>query len=388
MPHPTRAGSAAAATSAALAVAGRVFGLHELVILATMGLSALVVSTVSILLAERRVVVERAVSPRRMHVGERARVVTSRRNDGSRPAPAAMVQDRVNGNRVAPFLLPAVRPRRTGTTERTAPAARRGVLGIGPATVTTTDPLGLMTRTDAEVDPVECLVLPRVLPLTSLPPTAGDSDEFTRQDARLLDTAHDEFGALRDFSPGDDVRHVHWPATARTGGPVVRQFEQAWHPNTVVVIDERSGRHDEDSYERALVAAASISHHAVRHGERVRVVGTGGLDSGPLTDRREHDGLMDRFALSRTSDRGTLADAVDVARQSSSRGRLVLVTGRLDPDDQRRIEREPARWDDVVTVLCLGGFPMPPPATIHTVGFSTDDEFISGWNHRAVEVLR
>ena len=75
-------------------------------------------------------------------------------------------------------------------------------------------PLGLV-RSWSWVDlDTRCLVYPRPLP-AALPPSLGRGDEG----ALLESHGGDDFTGLRDYRPGDSLRHVAWRTAAR-GGPL------------------------------------------------------------------------------------------------------------------------------------------------------------------------
>lgn len=45
------------------------------------------------------------------------------------------------------------------------------------------------------------------------------------------------FSDLREYQPGDDVRHIHWKVTARTSRPFVKTFEEDRQLNILLVVD-------------------------------------------------------------------------------------------------------------------------------------------------------
>lgn len=124
-----------------------------------------------------------------------------------------------------------------------ANTTRRGVVAVGPATSVQGDPLGLVRRTVHWTDVQELFVHPRTVALSSM--GAGmlrDLEGSVTEDQSRSDM---EFHALRDFSPGDDRRHIHWRSTAKTGrladhrvGQIlVRQFLDTRRSHVTVVID-------------------------------------------------------------------------------------------------------------------------------------------------------
>lgn len=100
------------------------------------------------------------------------------------------------------------------------PAPRRGRLALGPVKVETSHPLGLF-RAWAYVDlGQECLVFPA--PGRSLPPAAGVGEEGRGTDGPR--GGRDDFTGLRAYVPGDPPAAVHWRASARGTGLVVKEF--------------------------------------------------------------------------------------------------------------------------------------------------------------------
>jgi uncharacterized protein (DUF58 family) len=74
-----------------------------------------------------------------------------------------------------------------------------------------------------------------------------------------------EFVGLRPFRDGDRVRDVHWPAVARTGRLVVKEFQEEYFVRLAMVLDVevRSAR-DERLLDRALSSAASMADALAR----------------------------------------------------------------------------------------------------------------------------
>lgn len=76
----------------------------------------------------------------------------------------------------------------------------------------------------------------------------------------------DEFHGLRDYRPGDPLQHIHWKSWARTGKPIIRQFENTFFPRYGLIIDSHlpsfgkgSARPLTETFERAMVLASSLA---------------------------------------------------------------------------------------------------------------------------------
>ena len=78
---------------------------------------------------------------------------------------------------------------------------------------------------------------------------------------------------------GDDLRRVHWRSTARLGNLMLRQDEVRVSEVATVLLDTRAGAHRDDSFERALEVAASLTAALVEDGRRLRFVTTGGFEA-------------------------------------------------------------------------------------------------------------
>lgn len=148
------------------------------------------------------------------------------------------------------------------------PTARRTVLTVGPVSVVRGDPLGLFERVDRRDDPVELYVHPRTVSFE------GQSLGFYRDLEGLIarDLSRDDvsFHALREYVPGDDLRHVHWRSSARTGTMMVRQYEETRRSHFVLGLNRNLAEYrDDDEFELAVSAAGTLGLRAVRDSREV-----------------------------------------------------------------------------------------------------------------------
>lgn len=180
---------------------------------------------------------------------------------GTRGSPPAVIDVPV-GSATASFLVPRLGPREQFSEPFLIPTTRRQVLELGPATAVRSDALGLLSRDTVLSGSERIYVHPRtVLPAYDATGLLHDV-EGVRSSA--LSPADISFHALRDYAPGDDRRHVHWPSSAKAGKLVVRQFEQTRRSAHLVVIDLRRDAYgDEAAAELALGMGASYGVEAV-----------------------------------------------------------------------------------------------------------------------------
>jgi uncharacterized protein (DUF58 family) len=145
---------------------------------------------------------------------------------------------------------------------------RRGVIRVGPATTRRGDPVGIFSR-DMVWTPVrEVLVRPPMVPLDSL--GAGLLRDLEGVSTDAVSQSDLAFHALREYVPGDDLRHIHWRSSAKvmasTGESalLVRQYLDTRRSHAVVVVDDqRSSWRGDEEFEDAMSVAASIAVRAV-----------------------------------------------------------------------------------------------------------------------------
>src|SRR5215211_8559697 len=111
-----------------------------------------------------------------------------------------------------------------------------------------------------------------------------------------------EPGESREYRPGDDVRRMDWPVTARTTVPHVRQTVADRELETWICLDLSAsldfGTAQCEKRDLAVAAAAAITHLTVRGGNRVGAVVTNGPSTVRMparAGRLNAQGLMRRI---------------------------------------------------------------------------------------------
>lgn len=206
----------------------------------------------------------------RVEVGQRAVGRLAVRNIATRTAPSTRVLLPV-GTAQPEFRMPRLAPDAEHDELFVIPTHRRAVLTLGPVTSVRSDPLDLLRRTVTWTKPTELFVHPRVTPLDA--EMTGILRDLEGLPTRELADDDVAFHALRGYVPGDDLRHVHWKSTARTGSVMIRQFEQTRRSHLVVVLSTRRGEYaSDDEFELAVSIAGSVGLSAVRAGKTVSLV--------------------------------------------------------------------------------------------------------------------
>jgi uncharacterized protein (DUF58 family) len=326
--------------------------------------------------------VRREIAPSRVARDDAAVAVVTLLNTGTRPRSGMRATDVCGGSAIG-VDVPALPPGASRTVTYRLPTARRGEVSVGPLGVVRTDPLGMARRVHRYGGRDVLLVRPRVHPLPLLPLGRARHLEGSTSDRSPAGTV--TFHALREYVPGDDLRHVHWRTTARTGSLMIRQLVDASRPESTVVLDLRpdayGGPEAEAAFELAVDAAASIAVAAARHGFPVAVL----TSAGPLLTARDGAALLDRLAYVRPDPGGGLGTAFDALRRSRAGGLLAIVTGRLGAGEQGRVAALRRRFDRVVVVR--PGTPQDGQALalagVASIDAPSAEALVAGWRREA-----
>jgi uncharacterized protein (DUF58 family) len=179
----------------------------------------------------------------------------------------------------------------------------------------------------------ELTVLPAVQSVLPLPHTSGDDPHDGADHPSAVIARGDDFYALRPYSVGDDLRRVHWRTTARRDELVVRQDQPPWQARSTILLETADDSHSPDSFEAAVSAAASIATACSGAGHLVRLVTTGGYDSGAIAARAHLDDVLEHLALVDT-DESQLTDGLRILHRPGSGGALAMLLGHTDDGAQ------------------------------------------------------
>ena len=136
---------------------------------------------------------------------------------------------------------------------------RRGVMRFESLTVAIPDPLGLCRSLRGLPLPQSLLILPRRYFLPPLP--LPGLMKYQQGGVALASSVgeSEEFVSLRDYRPGDPLRHLHWKSWAKTGKPIVKEFQEEFFVRHALILDTFSARAHSDVFEEAVSVAASLA---------------------------------------------------------------------------------------------------------------------------------
>ena len=81
----------------------------------------------------------------------------------------------------------------------------------------------------------------------------------------------DEFSTIREFRYGDDWRRIHWKASAKSAQVMVKEYA-AYEPKNLTIVLDNLKPLDEESFEKAVSLAASMTDRFLNEGYFVRLL--------------------------------------------------------------------------------------------------------------------
>lgn len=290
-----------------------------------------------------RISCRRVLQPARVPVGTPAQVHLRLQNAARLPSSALLVEDRLPytlGSRPR-FILRRIEPSGHRRVAYRIRSEHRGRFEIGPLTLRSADPLGLFELSRSFSARHTLTVVPRVqrLPAGRLGALWAGRGEGH---AAYAAAAGEEDIGVREYRHGDDLRRIHWRATAHHGELMVRREERTWHSQCTVLLDSRTSAHRGSgpaaSYEWAVSAAASTAVHLLNLGYQVRLsTGTG---TG-LIPAENQDTVLDALAVVKPVHRSALSlDEWTGAGGLTGGDHLVIAfLGELGPGDAAELAR-------------------------------------------------
>jgi uncharacterized protein (DUF58 family) len=307
-PRLTLRGGIFLAAGGALFLNALVINRRDLLFVACLLIAVPVVALFYVALRPGKLHVVRSFRPPVVPAGGDTVVLLQVRNLSSRPLYGARWRDTASDGIKTPYssLLPMLDrydggPGGGGDTavvEYTLTPKLRGVYDVGPLVLGRHDPFGLAFSERPVGEPHDLIVTPRVTPLSDRRGAVTSGDGSVHEILRHVNPNSDELIA-REYRPGDSLRRVNWPATARHGEIMVRQEEQRSTPEALIILDttlsgrpaystthssDRMRRHDM-AFELAIEVVASVGAHLLDEGFRLNLLELGPSQLAPGTER-------------------------------------------------------------------------------------------------------
>lgn len=264
----TKRGWAAAALVGLAVVLAWAFGERSLNAVAAPTLAALVVAGIAVWRTDRPTVEYDA--PRPGFPGEERTLEFTIEGEGL----ATVRQPLPEGLTARPVNVAVSLPR---DFEQALTLEARGVYEIGPPDIRQRDPLGLVERRADVSASVALVVYPQVYALADSTLGGLLSDPATAE--------RQEFDRLREYTPGDPLRNVHWKSSAKRDDFLVMEFAPTERTETVHLV---AGA-EEGHADRMAAAAATVVSAALEAGLRVELTTPDGhLPAGSGDTHREN----------------------------------------------------------------------------------------------------
>lgn len=239
-------------------------------------------------MVQRAQVQRRVSSP--LHAGSRGALTIELRN-GSKRGDLISVSveddDRVaSEDKTEPVFAVAVPSGSAASLPTSVTMHQRGLHPLPRAVVATRFPFGLFVKRRELPSREQVIVYPRIHPVDA----AFLQQARTGQgEARGARERAGEFFGLAEYREGQELRRIHWPATARLGKPVVQEFEARGEAEQILVLEP--GRAGEPGFEANIEDIASKVVALLREGRTATGLRYGDElviepSSGPAHERR------------------------------------------------------------------------------------------------------
>ena len=237
-----------------------------------------------------------------------------------------------------------------------AVCGRRGLFNLGPWELRLGDPLGLFLIRQRYPQQQELLVYP---PLAPLPPHLQPHNSLPGDHRRLRQpTRADTLNAAttRPYAPGDPLRSIHWPSTARRDELFTKVFEPEATSTIWLLPDfdprvhlpsDQADQPADNTEELMVLLTASLADHLLRRRLSVGLIAhTGAVHVVRPQVGRPHLWPLLRALAPLHANPAALDLAAALAQLQaplSARHRLVVITPSLDPSWPRALRASGTR---------------------------------------------
>jgi uncharacterized protein (DUF58 family) len=340
---PTPRGRILFFTAAVLGLLSLLLGQRDLMHVAVICAAMPLLSMVLVLKSQGSITLTRTVRPNRIAIGQQANVRVRLRNASAIPTGTMLLQENMDPTVGGPrrMAVERISPQGRRDIEYVVTARSRGVHSVGPLSVTIVDAFGLasLTRTFRETE--HLIAVPHI---ESLRPRRFGGLQSGSGDQRsgALSTGGEDDVIPRLYRTGDELRRIHWRASARLGELMVRHEEQPWKLSATLVVDLRVNAHnsvldglpttENSSLEWIVSATASISDHLIDRGFTVTLTDTHGERIANAADSHARHDLMTTLATLRSTPphRVTFSPGT---QDDGGNSIIIALVGPMDPQD-------------------------------------------------------
>lgn len=137
---------------------------------------------------------------------------------------------------------------------------RRGLLPLANIKLILPDPLYLFQRCkNVEQTEDSIIVFPKRYQIRSLNQAGEAHNQVGGEGQSNQIGESSEFVSLRDYRSGDPLKHLDWKSWAKTGQPVVREYEDVFYPRHGLILDTGAAPTYHEEFEEAVSVASSFA---------------------------------------------------------------------------------------------------------------------------------
>ncbi|HLS46732.1 MAG TPA: DUF58 domain-containing protein [Ornithinicoccus sp.] len=315
---------------AVTALAGIVLGYRDVTRIGVMLIILPLVAMLIVRPTPPSIRVQRTVSPARLHPDQQGHVDVHFGNVGQRPTPLYLAEEQFDyalGDRPR-FLLPRLAQGEQRRLRYTIRSRHRGAFRIGPITLRRRDPFGLTHVALQLPATVEVLVLPHVFDLGDRR-MAGQGRGTEGELPQMVSLHGEDDVSIRQYRDGDELRRVHWPATAHRGEIMVRQEDRPARRRAVLLLDSRAGAYPgsgyQPSFEWAVSAIASLARYLIKDGFVIHLLTHRTVEDGSADVQMALDPALAVLARAK-ADQDTSLEPLAAAAHGFTSGGVLLIS--------------------------------------------------------------
>jgi uncharacterized protein (DUF58 family) len=282
---------------------------------------------------------------------------------------------------------------------------KRGAYPLGPTMLSSGDPFGLFVCIRKIPPKNTLIVLPLTVEIPYFPSPTGVLPGGKEIHQQTLDVTPHASG-VREYIPGDPIKRVHWPSTARRDQLMVKNYEQDTQAEIWFFLDSDRDVHfslaesksypredylninrrdqiklPDDTYEYAISATASLAKYFLQQKRAVGLVSSGKKFTVIPSERGERQvgKLLETLAFLKSDGKLPLLGCVGLQAKHLPMGSGgILVTPSLNPDILIAVEDLARRKLHPMVILILPeSFGGPPGG----------EEIIEGLNRHNVPLF-